>query len=165
MRTRTLLVAIPAAVLVLAGCGGHKSAGVKHTVPTALAVSTVPLPPAKSATPTTKAPARGQAAVEAQVKQALAAADQPIAGGEFQARSCVVGYMTWDFGKHNKTFRAKAVASFHKAGWKDGPGGGPEETELTNADGWQVFVSQRDLGKVNGTGSPTQELGINAICT
>lgn len=164
MNRRTVAAAVPA-VLLLAGCGGHKSDDAKAADARPAASTTAPAPrrTTPSATPSTEAPIPGQAAVEAQVRQALAAALAPEADS-FETRRCVVSYETLDIGLHAKHFREKAVSSLHAAGWKDGPGGGPEETAMTNADGWQLFVDQRGVGNLNSTGAPTQELSINANC-
>jgi hypothetical protein len=153
-------------LLLLAGCGGHKSDDAKpaDARPTASTAIPAPRPTTPSATPTTEAPIPGQAAVEAQVRHALTVARAPDMGS-LETRRCVVSYLTLDIGEHFPNFRAEVVAALHAAGWKDGPGGGPEETALTNAEGWQAFVDQRDMGKLNGTGSPTRELMVSAGCT
>lgn len=166
MRSRTSLAAIPAALLVLSACGGHKAdADPKPHVTPTTAAATAPTATASATPSATRTPPPGQAEVEAQVKQALIAAKAPTDGADFSTRSCVVSYEKFDVGRHVTDFRKEVVASLHAAGWKDGPGGGAEETELTNADGWEVFVDQRDVGKLNGTGSPTQELHVSADCT
>lgn len=163
MNRRTIAAAVPA-LLLLAGCGGNDSGGGKAADAKPASSTSAPAPrhTTPSAAPTTDPP--GQAEVEAQVAQALLAAHAP-ADGQFTKRSCVVGYFTWDIGMHLPHFRKDVVAALRAAGWKVGPGGGPAETELVSALGWEVFVEQRDLGKVNGTGSPTRELRVSAQCT
>jgi hypothetical protein len=158
-RRTTYLAAVPL-LLVVAGCGGHKEQGsapeTTATPATAAARHSTP-----SAAPTTDAP--GHDEVEAQVKQALVAAHAP-GDGQFNSHGCAIGYSSWDIGMHYPRFRKDVVAALHAAGWKDAPGGGPDETVLANPAGWEVFVDQRDVGKLNGTGSPSRMLEVKAVC-
>lgn len=169
MNRRTTTTAATAAsallLLLLAGCGGHTSDDAAPAAAEPAAATSTPAarPTTPSATPTTEAAVPGQVAVEAQVKHALAAAKAP-GRDSLQVRACVVNYVFVDVGRHYPHFREDVVAALHAAGWKTGPGGGPGETALTNADGWQVFVDQQDMGKLNGTGSPTRELSVKAYC-
>jgi hypothetical protein len=160
---RTSATAASALLLLLAGSGGHQSGGAEPADAGPAASCGAPVP--RRTTPkATQTEAFGHDEVEAQLRKALADAHAPEAH-TLTTRACAVSYLWLDVGRHYPDFRKDVVASLHASGWRTGPGGGPDETVLTDADGWQAFVDQRDVGKINGTGSPTRELLVGADCT